>query len=81
MGLAPGMGGGAANWLVEIMVYLGILDTRKYFVSQKILAKITYILSRISILWDKYGCLVVKMVLRDIYFVPKFLTETVNNVS
>ena len=63
------------------MVYLGILDTRKYFGSQKILSKITSILSRISILLDKYGCLVVKMVLRDIYSVPKFLTETVNNVS
>ena len=49
----------------------GILDTRKYFDSQKILTKITVILSRKSIWWDKYGCFVAKMVLRDIYFVPK----------
>ena len=32
---------------VEIMVHLGILVTRKYFCSQKILAEITAILSRI----------------------------------
>ena len=31
---------------VEIMVYLGILDTRKVLGSQKILTKITAILSR-----------------------------------
>ena len=31
---------------VEIMVYLGILDTRKFLGSQKILTKITAILSR-----------------------------------
>ena len=31
---------------VEIMVYLGILDTRKYFGSQKILTDITAILWR-----------------------------------
>ena len=31
---------------VEIMVYLGILDTRKYFGSQKILTKVTAILSQ-----------------------------------
>ena len=31
---------------VEIMVYLGILDTRKFLGSQKILTKITAILSQ-----------------------------------
>ena len=35
---------------VEIMVYLGILDTRKYFGSQKILTEI------IAILWREWFC-------------------------
>ena len=34
---------------VEIMVYLGILDTRKFLGSQKILIKITAILSQAKI--------------------------------
>ena len=66
---------------VEIMVYLRILYTRKYFGSQKIVTKITTILLQKSIWLDKYGCFVEKMGLKDIYFVPKFLTETVNNIS
>ena len=41
------LGDGIQRPDVEIMVYLGILDTRKYFGSQKILTEITAILLRI----------------------------------
>ena len=62
-------------------MYLGILVTRKYFVSQKILTENTAILSWISLLWEKNGYFVVKMALWDIYFVPNFLIEGLNKVS
>ena len=45
---------------VEIMVYLGILDTRKYFGSKKILTEITAILLWISLKWEKYSYFVMK---------------------
>ena len=59
---------------VEIMVYLGILVTRKYFVSQKILTEITAILSWISLWWYKYGSFVVKMPLQNNYFLSMKIT-------
>ena len=44
--ICPDMVEGGTGADVEIMVYLGILDTRKLLGSQKILTKITAILSR-----------------------------------
>ena len=66
---------------MEIMVYLGILDTRKYFGSQKILSEITAIWLWISLEWELCSYFVVKMALWDIYFVLIFLIEVLNNVS
>ena len=65
---------------VEIMVYLGILDTRKYFGSQKILTEITTILSWILLWWEKCGYFVVKMAMWE-KFCPKFFIKGLNNVS
>ena len=46
---------------MEILVHIGILVATKYFGSQKILTKITAILSCKSLWWDKNGYFVVKM--------------------
>ena len=51
---------------MEIMVYLGIIDTIKYIGSQKILTEITAILSLLLLWCEKCGYFVVKMALWEI---------------
>ena len=65
---------------VEITVYLGILDTRKYFGSQKILTKITAILSWILLWWEKCGNFVVKIALWEMFCPKIFNIEGLNNI-
>ena len=65
---------------VEIMVYLSILDTRKYFGSQKILTEITAILSWILLWWEKCGNFVVKIALWEMFCPKIFNIEGLNNI-
>ena len=62
------------------MVYLSILDTRKYFGSQKILTEITAILSWILLWWEKCGNFVVKIALWEMFCPKIFNIEGLNNI-